>query len=300
MKIFNHNKKIKKLIQNCVFIGFLILTVSLPPTFVNRKIQDDNELILINPSAVLSNYTMVVGYTYTWIDASSGTALSLGPDDYSETLLPINFSFYDGYFTNIYVTTEGHITFKKPTPVQTSGTIPSTGPKAQDIIAPYWTDLDGTTGNIYVENFSSYWVVAWENIKHNSGLLAGSFEVILYDNGNIIFNYGSLNNVDIYACGLNYGDASYYNSYTGLTNDTNNFAIKFSLIPDENGEVDENGGVDGNDLTTVIIVITTISIGAVVAGVTLFYYKKNPEKFKSGLTRTKQNIKEKFKKEKKE
>jgi len=295
LKIFNHNRKIKRLIQYCIIIGFLIL--SLPPTFENRKIQNDNNLIPINPSAGLSNYTMMVGYTYTWIDASSGTVLSLAANAYSERLLPFNFSFYDGVFASLYVTTEGYISFNKPVPVQTSGTIPSASPKAKDIIAPYWNDLDGTTGNIFVKNFSSYWVVAWENINHSSGLLAGSFEVILYDDGNIIFNYESLNNVNIYACGLNHGNVSLYNSYTGLTNSTTNFAIKFTpSITDGDG----NGGGDGDGLTTVIIVVTIISVGAVVAGVTLFYYKKNPEKFKASLTRSKQKIKDKIKKEKKE
>lgn len=294
LKFFSHNKKIKKIIQNCVFIGFLIL--SLPPVFENRKIQDDKKLLPINLSAALSNYTVEVGYTYTWIDASNGTVLSLGSNDFIEILLPINFTFYDGYFTSIYVTTEGYISFKKPQPIQTSGTIPSTSKKAQNVIAPYWTNLDGTTGNIYVKNFSSYWVVAWENINHSSGLLAGSFEVILYNNGNIIFNYGSFNNIDTHACGLNYGDGSYYNSYTGLTNETNNFALKFSHSITDG--VSANGGVTGNGFTTVILLITAISIGAVLAGVTINSYKKNPENFKLRLTRTKQKIKEKFKKEK--
>ena len=65
------------------------------------------------------------------------------------------------------------------------------------MIAPFWDDVfppDG--GNIYVQSFGTYWVAVWQDIYHYDSPLLGSFEVILYDTGEIIFNYDYLNYTD--------------------------------------------------------------------------------------------------------
>ncbi len=158
----------------------------------------------------------------------------------------------------------------------------------QNIIAPYWTNLDGTSGKIYVKNFSSYWVAAWENFNHDNTSLAGSFEVILYNDGDIVFNYDKLENVSIYACGLNYGDGDNYSSFNELTSGINDFSIKFSLTVGDGG----NGGLPSDFINTIVIVVVTVGIASAAGGITLYFYRKNPEQFKAKLSRSKARIKE--------
>ena len=62
------------------------------------------------------------------------------------------------------------------------------------MIAPFWDDLyPPASGHIYVESFGSYWVVEWRNLSHYYDPLVGTFEVVLYETGKIIFNYEYLN-----------------------------------------------------------------------------------------------------------
>lgn len=248
------------------------------------EIQTKNTAPKINISALLTNYTCTLNYPYSWKDASSGTELVLGDDDHISTTLPFNFSFYDSNFREITITTEGYLTFSFKS-VQTTNMIPSNHPHRQKIIAPYCTNLDGTSGKIYIKNFSSYWVVAWENFNLNNGSFLGTFETVLFDDGKIVFNYDLLENVSNYACGMNYGDGNHYNSITNLFSGIDDFSIKFSTI---NGNTEINN--NNIDINTILAITIPIGVVALVSGLTLFYYRKNPERFKAKL----EGLKEKF------
>ena len=278
------NSKIKLI--NCLFLGFLIV-LGMPIIVETHSIQLNNTSYSINISASHINYIITPGYPYTWIDASSGTELILGDNDYNSTILPFNFTFYDGHFNEIYITSEGYLTFSFKF-VYTNPTIPSSHQHRKNIIAPYWTNLDGTSGKIYVKNFSSYWVAAWENFNHDNTSLAGSFEAVLYNNGDIVFNYAILENVSTYACGLNYGDGNNYSSYNELTSGINDFSIKFSLTVGDG----RNGGLPSDVINTIVIVVVTVGIASAAGGLTLYFYKKNPEQFKARLSKSKTRIKE--------
>ncbi len=178
------------------------------------------------------NYTMFPGHPYSWISASGGTELFLGDDDYTDILLPFNFTFYDQTFSTIYLSSNGYLSFTDTSPTDFSNDdIPSDDTDHYYLIAPFWDDIyppDG--GHIYNQSFGTYWVAAWVDIYHIGGDIIGSFEVVLYDSGEIVFNYDYLNYTDgEYTCGLNLGvDTHYYNSYQGLDNLTDDFAIRFS------------------------------------------------------------------------
>lgn len=264
---------------------FLIsaLLISIAP-YKNQIQQSTSQ---INTSTSPNRYKLTVGHPYNWVDASSGTELILGDDNSVSTTLPFNFTFYDSEFIKIHIVTEGYLTFSFKS-VQTSGTIPSSHPHHQNIIAPYWVNLDGTSGQMYIKNFSSYWVAAWENFNLDNGSFTGSFETILYNNGDIVFNYDILENVSIYACGLNYGDGVNYSSYNEIVSGLNDFSLEFSLVSGS----DTNGAFDSNLIKTIIGVVVTLSILSTLGGITLYYYKKNPEQFKARLNRGKAKIKE--------
>jgi len=234
------------------------LTAYAPP--VPDEVYIDNniktKLILISS---LKNYIMISGYDYSWIDASGGTELSLDDDDYSTQSLPFDFQFYNKIFSTIYLGANGYLSFTDTSPDDASNDpIPSGDPDNYYLIAPFWDDLrpasGGGSGNIYVQSFGTYWVAEWENIEHWNNNLIGTFEVILYDSGEIIFNYDYIDYVvDGYTCGLNLGiNTSYYNSYQGLTALTDDFALRFIIDPPPGpfnlssnaGTPDNNGAFD--------------------------------------------------------
>jgi len=210
-------------------------TVYAPPipsewTMANNIVT---ELVIIS---ALRNYTMVPGYTYTWMDASGGIELFLGDDDYVALSLPFNFPFYNNTFSTVYVSSNGWLSFVNPAPFQYSNIpFPTELSEYYYMIAPFWDDLlpnaGGGSGNIYAQSFGTYWVVEWVNIWHySSGPIVGSFEVVLTNTGEIIFNYDYISYTgDGYTCGLNLGvGIQYYNSYQGLTDLTDDFAIQFT------------------------------------------------------------------------
>jgi len=188
---------------------------------------------------MLINYIMTPGAPYNWIDASGGTELLLSDDGYSTVSLPFEFQFYNDTFSTIYLGANGYLSFVDPSPSDYSNDlIPSGDLDNYYLIAPFWDDLQpasgGGSGNIYVQSFGTYWVAEWLNINHYNGGLVGSFEVILNETGEIIFNYDYIDYYSGYTCGLNLGvDTQYYNSYQGLDDLTDDFSIQFAYeLPD--------------------------------------------------------------------
>ncbi len=206
-----------------------------------------NRLIEINPTDTsiqenrlkistlpLENYTMTLGTPYNWINASGGTELSLGDDDYVDILLPFNFTFYNQTFSTVYLCSNGYLSFTDTDPEECENyQFPLAGSFYEYMIAPFWDDIfpEGG-GHIYVQSFGTYWVAEWLDIYHIHGPVIGSFEVVLYDTGQIVFSYDYLDYIDPYegyTCGLNLGvDTDYYNSYQGLDNLTDDFSILFN------------------------------------------------------------------------
>ncbi len=225
-----------KLPKKIWLLTLLFLTLSIFPLYspikneTNQLDEFDNVPI---QSAGLSNYTMLVDYPYTWIDASDGLNLTLLDDEYSTQYLPFDFPFYNETFSSVYLSSNGHLSFTGPIPLSFSNVVfPSADPEDRYLIALFWDDLDPTEGgNIYVKNFSTYWVVEWSDIFHYNVELVGSFEVILFQDGSIIFNYDYISYHDGYTCGLNLGlNPSYFSSYQNLNDSVDNFSLFFENL----------------------------------------------------------------------
>ncbi len=138
------------------------------------------------------------GITYNWIDiSSSGTVISEGDDESEELTLPFTFSFYGEDYTAVNVCSNGFLSFTSTSTAYTNAEIPNSAlPNA--VIAPFWDDLKpyGTTwGNVYYQHFSTYSVIQWENVSHYSSsapVNSESFQVILYNNGDIKYQYKTI------------------------------------------------------------------------------------------------------------
>jgi hypothetical protein len=138
------------------------------------------------------------GPTYSWIDiAASGTALTLTDDSSEEVTLPFTFNFYGNDYTTVFVNSNGFLSFGAGSSTYTDTTIPSTA-VPNNMICPLWDDLKpiGTTwGNVYTQTVNGNFVVQFDAVSHyNSSTPTDpvTFEVILYPDGNIRFQYETI------------------------------------------------------------------------------------------------------------
>jgi len=126
------------------------------------------------------------GPSFEWIDASTGTVLTLDDEDYTLIDLPFPFPYYQEILNQIYVSSNG---FLSSTGVSdySNDSLPDT--TKHNIIAAFWDDLDPSSGGtVYYLSTPDYAVIEWYQVP---GYYSGgpyTFEVVLYPNGNIVFN----------------------------------------------------------------------------------------------------------------
>lgn len=153
------------------------------------------------PAADNFGYTWNDTLPYNWIDATAGgTNIGWnGADDaYSAPInLGFNFKFYENTYSQVYVSTNGLLTFGAGSSSFASQHMPRTVPP-NNLIAPFWDDLavggSYNSGKVYykqVNNSSGRsFVVEWDQVTEagdKTNLL--TFEAILEESGNICLQY---------------------------------------------------------------------------------------------------------------
>jgi uncharacterized repeat protein (TIGR02543 family) len=157
-------------------------------------------------------------FGYTWITSTfnyipangSGTALNLTDDSEANVVSPFSVPFYGGSSTNLRVGNNGAILFNATTgDVDITNAAMASAP--DNFIAPFWDDLDDETGNVYwlvtgtAPNRKL--VVEWYNRPHYNGVGAATFEAVLFENGNILYQY----------LDTDFGNASYSNGVSATS-----------------------------------------------------------------------------------
>ncbi|MEN3044672.1 MAG: nidogen-like domain-containing protein [Candidatus Hydrothermales bacterium] len=142
--------------------------------------------------------------SYSWITTTTPTGIT-GDDQTIRFTLPFNFTFFGSNYNSVYVCSNGWLSFTSNSTTYTPQQMPnSTAPNA--VIAPYWRDLyppDTTQGaKITYASNSSYFAVTWYRIKNYSNNNKQTFQVILYSNGTIRFNYQSVTDEYVTAVGI--------------------------------------------------------------------------------------------------
>jgi len=147
-------------------------------------------------------YTWDDSVAFNWVDARGGTNTGLEGDDRFTDAIDIgfDFKFYENTYSQLYITTNGLVTFGAGASHWSNQSIPNPA-SPNNFIAPFWDDLcvnygGYNTGRVYYLRGGSapnrYFVVEWYEISRlgNNDLL--TFEVILYENGNIMTQYLNL------------------------------------------------------------------------------------------------------------
>lgn len=141
--------------------------------------------------------------SYAWIDATRGTNANISGDDQFGGPFNLGFQlpFFEKQYSQVYVGTNGLITLESGSRDYSNDPIPSTNtPNA--LIAPFWDDLvvnvpEYNTGTIYYRRGGTspnrYFAVEWHGVSRLGSQDLLTFEVILYENGSIKFQYASMN-----------------------------------------------------------------------------------------------------------
>lgn len=184
-------------------------------------------------------YTWDDSVQFSWIDATSGTNSGLqGDDQYTGPIdIGFDFRFYENTYSQLYITTNGLVTFGEGAYQYSNLPIPNPA-LPNNFIAVFWDDLcvnygNYNTGAVYYKSGgiapNRYFVVEWYQVSRLGSTDLATFEVIIYENGDIVTQYLSLSGYlqsatvgiedDVGGTGLQY----LYNA-PGLSN---NKAIRF-------------------------------------------------------------------------
>ena len=201
-----------------------------PPTdFMGDSREDDPG----TPNTGSPNYFATVQSSSLF--TAGGTAQNWSGTDASFTLtLPFAFTFYGTSYTQVQVSTEGFLQFSYAGNTGSAGDTNNSDSAltTNRLIAPLWANL--TTSNIFVDTSQSGQVtIRWQG-TNNTDNSAVNFDVVLFANGDIRFDYGAGNTNLNPTVGLSYGNGWAFelpSGYDGQSSLTNAHSVLFTLAP---------------------------------------------------------------------
>jgi len=151
------------------------------------------------------------GPTFDWTDISdTGTPVGAGDETVSPVTLPFDFSFYGTSYSEVGVASNGYLIFGGNTVEYINSALPSAA-APNNIIAPFWDDLDPSTeGTVYTEydEENDRFIVQYENVAKFFSANRYTFQVILYADGSILFQYETMDATDSATTGVENADGS--------------------------------------------------------------------------------------------
>ena len=138
------------------------------------------------------------GPVFQWADITTiGTRLTLTGDDAIRTNVPIGFAFpfYGNAYSTVNVNVNGWLSF---TSTLVASNIEQHLPDPRsfvpdNLIAPFWDNLTfGADRRAYVYNDGTRFIVSWVGAGASGGGDTYTFQVALYPNGRILFQYLSM------------------------------------------------------------------------------------------------------------
>ena len=172
----------------------------------NVPLEKDQPDVQSGPAPLRAGGPDVFGYTYkdsdesggpsfAWVDVRSigGTLITMTGDDSNTGPHPIgfNFPFYGQTFNSFRVCTNGFISFTSSQTTFTNTTLPNTGSTVPpNLLAAFWDDLHFLTANrAWYYNDGSRLIIQFQDVPRRNEAPTNTFEVILYPNGTIVYQY---------------------------------------------------------------------------------------------------------------
>ncbi|RQW01715.1 MAG: T9SS C-terminal target domain-containing protein [Calditrichaeota bacterium] len=148
--------------------------------------------------------------TYEWIDpvasghteilswsAGNGDDGYFGPQD-----IGFHFNFYDSLYSQVYINTNGYLSFKDGYDLTAEDSFIPHFDEPNNMLAACAMNLDAENSthpdaHIYYGGDNSHFVVTyWHTYDHGSSTDYITFQIILYSNGNIKYQYNNLESTD--------------------------------------------------------------------------------------------------------
>jgi len=118
------------------------------------------------------------------------TPLNLGDDNTRQVALGFEFEYWGQTFTDVWVSSNGFVSFQSGNHLCCNGQ--PIDQAQRNTIYAYWSDIISFTGNPYYRVSDGAALFGWYNVQEYGTNNSNTFEIALFDNGNIQFNYGSL------------------------------------------------------------------------------------------------------------
>ena len=136
---------------------------------------------------------------YDWVEINQiGTNTGVTGDDQTLGPFDIGFAFPwwgSSYASQVWVCSNGWLSFASGQgTAYTNAAIP-TGGSPNDLVAPYWDDLTPNAGSqisYYSDTANERFIVEWSAVPHYTTGGSYTFQVILYANGDLDFQYNNL------------------------------------------------------------------------------------------------------------
>ncbi len=142
------------------------------------------------------------GPAYVWTDiAANPSAVQVTTwngtlDDGYTNAIPVgfDFKFYGTNYSSIYLSTNGFLSFSALTSAYYSNYGIPDSDVPNNIIAPFWDDLDGRTqGTVHYLQEADKLTIQYTNWQKYSGTGSLTFQIVLKSNDRIMFYYNNLN-----------------------------------------------------------------------------------------------------------
>lgn len=157
-------------------------------------------------SYIDSNEVSPYAPSYLWIDAcASGTSLGLSDDGTASIPIGFTFDFYGNPYTSALVDNNGNLSMgADPGGFSNDCPMPSTS-ENDPMLYPFWDDLNNQTGDVCWEYHAvcpqpdgigtgtgECVVIEWFDRPHYQQIGSTTFEAILYEGGDIVYQYADV------------------------------------------------------------------------------------------------------------
>ena len=157
---------------------------------LNKRLISLLAALLVSTSAAAQTYDPTLLPPQINGAPTTMTPLNLGDDATRRISLGFEFEYWGQTFTDVWVSSNGFVSFESAANLCCNG-LPIEQAQRNTIYA-YWSDLISYTGNPYYRLDEGSALFGWYGTQEYGTNNLNTFEIGLFDNGNIQFNYGSM------------------------------------------------------------------------------------------------------------
>jgi hypothetical protein len=175
--------------------------------YIQNSPHDVNVTLSYTSSLERNYLPLVTMNSEDWIDITAdGTVIPLGDDDVQRMALPFDFRFYGTTYNDLWVSSNGFVSFANGYTDPINGCLPDTSAPNNAIYA-FWDDLwsaDGQgSGTIYAKQVDSEtFVIEWHEVSHVGRSDNETFEIVLKKDNTILLQYQSLSSASLATVGV--------------------------------------------------------------------------------------------------